>query len=100
MEESQATATFVGYDASGKRVGDHEVEVDANSAVTLTPGDIGKGVVAVETTGKSGSLVWGAFLANASIDESGLAGIAYLPAASLEVQRQTVTARNDASIVR
>lgn len=59
MEESQATATFVGYDASGKRVGDHEVEVDANSAVTLTPGDIGKGVVAVETTGKSGSLVWG-----------------------------------------
>ena len=28
------TATFVGYDASGKRVGDHEVEVDANSAVT------------------------------------------------------------------
>lgn len=100
MEESQATATFVGYDASGKRVGDHEVEVDANSAVTLTPGDIGKGVVAVETTGKSGSLVWGAFLANDSIDESGLAGIAYLPAASLEVQRQTVTARNDASIVR
>ena len=35
-----------------------------------------------------------------AIDESGLAGIAYLPAASLEVQRQTVTARNDASIVR
>ena len=100
MEESQVRVTFVGYDASGKRVGDHEVEVDANSAITLTPGDIGKGVVAVETTGKSGSLVWGAFLANRSIDESGLAGIAYLPAASLEVQRQTVTARNDASIVR
>ncbi len=100
MEESQATATFEGYDASGKRVGEHDVDVDANSAVTLTPGEIGKGVVAVETAGKSGSLVWGAFLANDSIETGGLAGIAYLPAASLEVQRQIVAARNDASIVR
>lgn len=100
MKESQDTVTFVGYDASGKRVGEHDVDVDANSAVTLTPGEIGKGVVAVETAGKSGSLVWGAFLANDSIEKGGLAGIAYLPAASLEVQRQIVTARNDASIVR
>ena len=100
MKESQDTVTFVGYDASGKRVGEHDVDVDANSAVTLTPGEIGKGVVAVETAGKSGSLVWGAFLANDSIEKGGLAGIAYLPAASLEVQRQIVAARNDASIVR
>lgn len=100
MKESQDTVTFVGYDASGKRVGEHDVDVDANSAVTLTPGEIGKGVVAVETAGKSGSLVWGAFLANDSVEKGGLAGIAYLPAASLEVQRQIVTARNDASIVR
>ncbi|OZG68979.1 DUF5719 family protein [Bifidobacterium eulemuris] len=96
------TVTLHVYDTSGSHLGDHDIEVGANAAVSLTgddlSGDDGTAAVLV-LDDESHEIGWGVLLTNSAVDEADMAGLATLEATSLMPQHTQVWARSQNGIV-
>ncbi|MBW3081881.1 DUF5719 family protein [Bifidobacterium phasiani] len=102
MNDSSASArvTLHAYDADGVEVDERTVTLDARSAQSLAVADLEGEARMLTLDDEDAAVGWGVRLSHPDVDDAGLAGIAYLGATALTPVRETVSARNDQSIVR
>lgn len=97
---TDADGTLIGYDGSGKRVGDAKLDLSANAARSVDVSDIGDDAVTFRLDVDGGQIVWGARLTNAQVDDAHLAGLASLAPTSLEETTERIWSSQNAAIVR
>ena len=97
---TDADGTLIGYDGSGKRVGDAKLDLSANAARSVDVSDIGDDAVTFRLDVAGGQIVWGARLTNAQVDDAHLAGLASLAPTSLEETTERIWSSQNAAIVR
>lgn len=101
-DDDAHTVTLHVYDASGARLGDRDIEVGANAAVSLTADDLtddDETAAVLVLDDESHEVGWGVLLSNTAVDDADMAGLATLEATSLMPQQTQVWARSQSGIV-
>lgn len=98
--DKQIMVKLTGYGDDGTQKGEKDVTIDARKAVSVNPGDIADGVVAVTMDDDDASVVWSAMINVGAVNDAQLAGLGVIGSSSLMPAQAQVRTDQSLSVVK
>ena len=96
----EAAGTITAYDSNGAQVGKRDVTLSTNAATSIDASAINAEATVLRLdVHDNGQIVWGARLSDKAVDDADLAGLAWIPASTLDASTTQIKVEQNPAIV-